>query len=88
MKGIKVAIIIFSTLCVLTALFSIVGFVIYFYYGAMDMSADVSGGGPVGLPYMFAMLIGGTVGICAAILTGVNAVVVLILLLIRRRKIK
>lgn len=56
MKGIKVAIIIFSALCVLTALFSIAGFAIYFYYGA--------------------------------ILTGVNAVAVLILLLIRRRKIK
>lgn len=88
MKGIKVAIIIFSALCVLTALFSIAGFAMYFYYGAMDMSADASGGGPVGLPYMFAMLTGGAVGIYAAILAGVNAVVVLILLLIRRKKIK
>ena len=57
-------------------MFSIVGFAIYFYYGTMDMSADASGGGPVGLPYLFAMLIGGTGGIYAAILTGVNVAVV------------
>lgn len=88
MKGIRVTIIIFSTLCVLTTLFSIVCFAIYFYYGTMDMSADASGGGPVGLPYLFAMLIGGTGGIYAAILTGVNVAVVLILLLIRRKKTK
>lgn len=88
MKGIKVAIIIFSTLCVLAALVSVIGFAFYFYYGAMDMSADASGGGPVGLPYLFATMAGGAVGIYAAILAGVNAVVVLILALIRRRKEK
>ncbi len=86
MKGIKVSIIIFSVLCVVTTLVSVVGFAVYFYYGTMDMSADASGGGPVGLPYMFAMLTGGTVGVYAAILTGVNAIVVLILLLIRRSR--
>ncbi len=52
------------------------------------MSVDASGGGPVGLAYMFAMLTGGVVGIYAAVFAGVNAVVVLILLLIRRGKIK
>lgn len=88
MKGIKVTIILFSTLCVLSDLFSIVGFITYFYYGAMDMSADASGGGPVGLPYMLAMITGGTVGIYAAILTGLNAVVVIILVLIRKRMSK
>lgn len=88
MKGIKVAIIIFSVLCVLTAVVSAGGFGAYFYYGSMDMSADASGAGPVGLPYIFAMLAGGVIGMYAAILAGVNAVVVLILVLIRRRKIK
>ncbi|MGN0661130.1 MAG: hypothetical protein ACI4JX_05350 [Oscillospiraceae bacterium] len=88
MKGIKVAVIIFSVLGVLTALISIFGFAVYFNYGALDMSADASGGGPVGLSYLFAMLAGGAVGVYATILTCVNAVVVLILLLIRRRKIK
>ncbi|MGN1187639.1 MAG: hypothetical protein ACI4R6_04025 [Lachnospiraceae bacterium] len=88
MKGLKTAIIIFSVLCVLTAMLSVAGFAGYSYYGKMDMSADASGGGPVGLPYLFAMLAGGTVGIYAAILSGVNAVVVLILFLIRIRKSK
>ena len=88
MKVIKAAIIIFSILCVLTALVSILGFAAYFYYGTFDMSADSSGGGPVGLPYMFAILTGGTVGMYAAILSGVNVIVFLILLLIKRIKFK
>ena len=40
------------------------------HYGAMDMRADASGGGPVGLPYLFAMMTGAAVGIYAAILAG------------------
>ena len=88
MKGIKVARIIFGILFILTALLAIISFAAYFYYGAKDMSADASGGGPVGLPYMLAMLGGYAVGMYAAILASVNAVVVLILSLIRRRKMK
>ena len=88
MKGIKVAIIIFSVLGILSAMISIGGFTAYYYYGTMDISADASGGGPVGLPYMFAMMVGGTIGVYTAIFAGVSAIVVIILLLIRRRKIK
>ena len=88
MKRLKTAIIIYSVLCVLTAVLSVAGFAGYAYYGKMDMSADASGGGPVGLPYLFAMLAGGTVGIYSAILSGVNAAVVLILVFIRSRKSK
>ena len=56
------------------------------HYGAMDMRADASGGGPVGLPYLFAMMTGAAVGMYAVILAWVNAVIVLILSVIRRRK--
>ena len=65
MKGIKVARIIFGILFILTALLAIISFAAYFYYGARDMSADASGGGPVGLPYMLAMLGGYAVGMYA-----------------------
>ena len=75
MTGMKAAMIIFSVMCVLTALFSAGGFIAYFYYGAQDMSADASGGGPVGLVYVFAMLASGVVGVSAA------------MLLIRKRKL-
>ena len=88
MKGIKIAIKIFIVLSVVSALFSVVGFASYFYYGSSDMSADVSGGGPVGLPYLFAMLAGGSVGIYSAILAGINVIIVVILKLIRRKKSK
>lgn len=50
-------------------------------------SGDAFGEGPVGLPYIFAMLTGGAVGVYAAIMACVNAIVVIILLLIRKKRI-
>ena len=88
MKGIKIAIKIFIVLSVLSALFSIAGFASYFYYGSSDMSADASGGGPVGLSYLLAMLAGGSVGIYSAILSGISAIIVVILMIICRKKSK
>lgn len=85
MKKLKIATIFFCALGVISAIISLIGFITYFNYQSMDMSADASGGGPVGLPYLFAMFGGGIVGIYAAISTGVNAIIVLILLLIRRK---
>lgn len=85
MKKIRISLFVFAGLSVISAIISISGFVGYYYYRSMDMSADASGGGPVGLPYLLAMLAGETVGIYAAIFTGVNLVVVIILLFIQRR---
>ena len=84
MKKYKIAFSFFGVLGVISAIISIVGFIVYFYYGSMDISADASGGGPVGLPYMLAMLAGGAVGIYAAIFAGINAIVVIVLLLIKK----
>lgn len=88
MKKIRISLLIFSVLSVISAIISISGFVGYFYYRSMDMSADASGGGAIGLPYLLAMLTGGAVGIYAAIFTGVNIVVVILLLFLQRRKKK
>lgn len=84
MRGIRITAIVFGALSISSALISIVGFITYFYYKTFELSADACGGGPVGMPYILAMLAGGTVGIYAAIIAAICMAVAAGLILIEK----
>ena len=84
----KIALIFFGVLGAISTIISIIGFIAYFQYSSMDMSADASGGDLVGLPYMLAMIAGEAVGIYAAIFAGINIIVVIVLLILKKLRSK